>query len=98
MVQTVIYAKEGSFHGRLAILTIRAHLCGFYSLGVDCADMGSQIDPQTGHRVCSECQRITVASGLRICDICDKEYIDKSQYQNPRYDTNCPRCVITYGL
>lgn len=94
----VVYARPDAFYGRLAILTVREHLCGYYQDLTSCVAAGDRVDPDTGHTVCCGCDKITVASGLRICDICDKEYIDKSKYQNPIYDTNCPRCVKEYDL
>jgi hypothetical protein len=56
------------------------------------------IDPDTGHVVGFWCKKLTIDSGLRICDICDREYIDKTKNQNPDYETNCPECVKRYGL
>lgn len=98
MGQNVIYARKESFMGRLAILTCREHLCGYFEERHVCVESGVQVDPQTGHTVCLGCYRITVASGLRECDICCKEYIDKGKYQDPRYETNCPVCVKEFGL
>lgn len=98
MVQMVIYASDTAFNGGLAILTIREHICGFFEQKVVCVDTGWRVDPDTGHRVCSGCSRITLYSGLRRCDICDKEYIDKTKYQDPVFETNCPRCVERYGI
>jgi hypothetical protein len=78
---------------------VREHICGFHELNVTCVDSVSYVDHETGHTVCSGCERITLASGLRVCDICESEYIDKTKYQDPRKaDTNCPRCVEEYGL
>jgi hypothetical protein len=98
MVQMVIYPPDGSFMGRLAIQTIREHLCGYYEQKVTCTGAQTRLDPQTGHRVCSGCRKILVSSGLRSCDICGRDYIDPTKYQNPRYETNCPCCVVKYGL
>lgn len=98
MVQTVIYPHEKNFQGRLAILTIREHLCGFYESLTRCREAGVEVDTRTGHHVCLGCERITVDSGLRVCDICGKQYINKAEYQNPRYETNCPNCIKEYGL
>ena len=94
----VIYPVKSAFRNRLAILTVREHLCGFYQLSVTCVDAGTKVDCDTGHTVCCGCERITVYSGLRECDICGQEYIDKTKFQNPRYETNCPCCVKEYGL
>lgn len=95
---TVIYASDSSFNGGLAIMTIREHLCGFYETKVECVDAYDRVDSPSGHMVCSGCQRITVASGLRRCDTCDKEFINKSKFQDNNYETNCPRCIVEYGL
>lgn len=98
MSQMLIYPSKDAFRGRLAIQTIREHLCGFYELRVTCVDASERVDRETGHTLCLGCDRITVISGLRECDICIKEYIDKTKYQNPSYETNCPDCVVTHGL
>lgn len=98
MVQTVIYPHKDNFNGKFAINTIRAHLCGFYEELTKCLDSGAHTDPQTGHRVCSGCDRITVDSGLRTCDICYVEYIDKIKLHSLDSDTNCPRCIEKYGI
>lgn len=95
MVQTTIYPINGD---KLAILTIRDHLCGFFELKTSCVDAGSRVDPVTGHMVCCGCGRITVASGLMQCDICNRDYINKSKRQDKRYETNCPSCIIKFGL
>lgn len=94
----VIYPVEGAFHKRLDIATIREHLCEFYQLGVNCVDSGTKVDPNTGHTVCLGCNRIKAESGLRVCDICEREYINKSKYENPKSETNCPRCEQEYGI
>ncbi len=98
MGHNVIYASDSAFHGRLAILTVREHLCGFYEERVTCVESGTKLDGDTGHTVCCGCNRITTLSGLRECDICGREYIDKTKFQNPNYETNCPRCVISHDL
>lgn len=94
----VIYPIENAFMGRLSIMTVREHLCGFNELKTTCADASNRVDPETGHVVCSGCERITVASGLRVCDICDNEYIDKTKVHSTKQDTNCPRCIVLYGI
>lgn len=98
MADIIIFASDSAFHGRLAILTIQEHLCGFYQNLVSCVTAGTYVDSDTGHTVCSGCERITVNSGLRQCDICGKEYINKDEFQDPEFETNCIRCVIKYGL
>jgi hypothetical protein len=98
MNQLIIYASDSAFHGRLAIQTVREHLCGFYQQSVTCAESGTELDSDTGHTVCCGCGRITVESGLRRCDICEREYINKDAYQDPNYETDCEECVIKYGL
>lgn len=94
----IIYAPHTAFHKRLAILTIREHLCGYYQLYTKCADSLTVVDSDTGHTVCLGCDRITVSSGLRACDMCEREYIDKTKYQTNDYDTYCPECVIKHDL
>jgi len=98
MKHTIIYASDSAFAGRLAIQTVREHLCGFYSQSVDCVEAGTKVDHESGHRVCCGCNRPTAESALRQCDICGKEYIDKTKYQDPNYETDCPRCVVEYDL
>lgn len=95
MSKSVIYPFKGR---RLAILTLREHLCGFFEDKVDCLEAGIRVDPDTGHHVCLSCDRVTFKSGLRECDICEREYINLNKYENPRYDTNCPDCVVNYGV
>lgn len=94
----VVYPHEKNFKGRLAILTIREHLCGYYEQKVECIDSRTVVDASTGHTVCCGCKRITVKSGFRNCDICEREYINKDQYEDPKYETICPECVKTYGV
>lgn len=94
----VVYATDNAFNGGLAIQTIRDICCGFFELKTVCKEAGWTLDSRTGHRVCSGCSRITVESGLRRCDICEKEFIDPSQYHDVNYEVNCPRCVEEYGL
>lgn len=98
MVHNVIYPTPGAFMRRLSIMTVREHLCGFRELQVRCAESGTYVDPDSDHVVCSGCERITVSSGLRICDICDSEYIDKTRVHSPNQDTNCPKCIEAYGI
>jgi hypothetical protein len=98
MVHKVIYPTPGAFNQRLAIMTCREHLCGFHEVLVTCKDSETYEDPETGHVVCSGCERITVASGLRNCDICGTEYIDKTRVHSLDQDTNCPRCIIQFGI
>lgn len=98
MVHMVVYASENAFLGRLAIMTIREHICGYFEQKVVCVDADLTLDRESGHRVCSGCSRITLHSGLRVCDICEKEYIDPNKYQDPDFETNCPRCVERYGI
>lgn len=98
MGHSVIYARKDSFRGKLAILTIREHLCGFYEKSVTCADAGVQVDTTTDHRVCSGCRKVTAESGLRSCDICELEFINLLRYYNSRYEVVCPSCVKEYGL
>jgi len=93
-----IYAQPGAFMGRLAIMTCREHLCGYYEMFVDCKAADTRLDPVTGHRVCCSCGKPTADSGLRVCDTCDKEYINLDKYQDPRYETNCNKCIEKYGL
>lgn len=90
-----LYPLKGN---RLAILTIREHLCGFFEQKSDCVDSGSRVDPESGHMVCCGCNRITVASGLMRCDICDKEYINKEKRQDKQYETICPACIKEFGF
>lgn len=98
MEQLVIYAQPGSFHNRLPILTLREHLCGFFENKTYCIEEGTAVDTSTGHTLCCGCDRLTAESGLRKCDNCSIEYINKDVYQNPRYETYCPRCVVEYEL
>lgn len=98
MVHSIVYASDRNFNGRLPIMTVREHLCGFYEALDICRNAVERVDSRTGHTVCSGCSKIRTASGLRQCDICDKEYIDKNKFQDPHYETNCPRCVIEYGI
>lgn len=56
------------------------------------------VDPDTGHVLGFWCKKLTINSGLRQCDICDRQYIDPVKYQDPYYETNCPECVKRYGL
>jgi hypothetical protein len=90
----VIY---GTTRKKLAILTIREHLCGFFELKSVCVNAGTVVDPQTGHTLCLGCSRITFESGLRECDQCDREYINKEQHQDNNFETICPDCVVRYG-
>jgi hypothetical protein len=98
MVQRVLYPHPNHIRYGLAIMTIREHLCGFYSLETRCVDAGVRVDPSTGHRVCCGCDRITVSSGLRKCDMCNREYINLDKYQDNRYETYDPECIERYGL
>jgi hypothetical protein len=98
MRQTGTYYGEERVSGRLAILTIRAHLCGFFEQKSECVNAGNRVDPDSGHLLCCGCSRITVSSGLMVCDICDIEYINKAKRQDKHYETNCPKCVEEYGL
>jgi len=91
----VTYPLNGN---RLAILTIKEQLCGFFEQKFTCVDVGSRVDPESGHMVCCGCNRITVASGLMECDICSREYINKAKSQDKRYETNCPDCEKRYGV
>lgn len=56
------------------------------------------VDETTGHVVGYWCGKVTPESGLRVCDTCEREYINKEKYQDPHYETNCPECVKKYGL
>lgn len=98
MGQNVVYPIKGAFKGRLAVLTIREHLCGFYEIPTRCSDAGEVLDSTTGHKVCLGCGKVTSKSGLRVCDTCDKEFINLSKYLDPEYETNCPECIERYGL
>ncbi len=91
----VVYPAKGK---KLAILTLREHLCGFFESSYKCGMSGNRLDTATGHQVCFGCERILIDSGLRICDICDTEYINKLRHQDADYETNCPRCVEAYEL
>lgn len=91
----VIYPQKGD---KLAILTIREHTCGFFQMRTECVEAQRKVDPDTGHTVCLACERITVDSGLRACDICDSEYINLNIYEDPDYETNCPKCKVIYDL
>lgn len=82
----------------LAILTIREQCCGFFEQKTVCVEAGTVLDKTTGHTVCLGCSRITVESGLRTCDICEREYIDSTKFQDNNYETNCPECVKAYDL
>lgn len=98
MVQTLFYPHPKNIKYGLAILTIREHLCGFYETLHKCVEAGTSVDTHTGHTVCLGCSRITYQSGLRKCDTCDIEYINKTQFQDPNYEVNCPECVKEYDL
>lgn len=99
MVHMVVYPIPGAFRQRLAIMTVREHICGFHELQGPCIDAAWRVDPDTGHRLCSGCGRITLASGgLSNCDICYTEFIDKTKLRNPAYEVNCPRCIEKYGI
>lgn len=98
MGQRVVYPSKDAFKGRLAILTIREHLCGFYEISTRCADSEDRLDPATGHRVCLGCGKVTSKSGLRNCDICERDYINLDKHQDPNYETNCPECIERFGL
>jgi hypothetical protein len=98
MVQKVFYPHPNHIRFGLAIMTIREHLCGYYQLWTRCVDADTDVDPDSGHEVCSGCGRVTVTSGLRKCDICDREYIDLTKHQDNAYETNCPACVKEYDL
>lgn len=56
------------------------------------------VDPETGHTIGWWCQRPTPESGLRKCDICERDYIDPNKHQDSKYETNCPSCVVRYDL
>ncbi len=56
------------------------------------------VDPDTGHVIGFWCGKVTIESGLRSCDICERQYINKTQYEDPHYETYCPECVINYDL
>lgn len=95
MVHTTIYAVNKRF----ATQTIDGHLCDdVYNQKTRCMEAGTVVDTATGHHVCSGCSRITRSSGLRECDICYKEYIDKNSYQNPEFETVDPRCKELYDV
>ena len=99
MERKVIYPTVGAFRQQLAVNTVREHTCGFYGPAkTTCQGAPWRIDLVSGHRVCSGCGKITVKSGLRTCDICDTQYIDLNNYQDPKYETNCPCCIERYGL
>jgi hypothetical protein len=98
MGQNVVYPTKDAFKRRLAVMTIREHLCGFYEISTRCAEAGDRLDPDTGHRVCCSCGKVTSKSGLRICDTCDREFINLDKFLNPEYETNCPECIERYGL
>jgi hypothetical protein len=90
-----IYSESG---GYLPINVAREQLCGYYNLSRSCINAPTRVDQGTGHTVCSHCNRVTARSGIRLCDLCDKQFFDPQKYIDPRYDVNCPRCVIEYGL
>jgi hypothetical protein len=95
MVQSIVYA----INIRFATLTITEHLCDdVYNVKTSCLKAGKVVDHGTGHHVCCECSKVTRSSGLRECDTCDREYIDKTKFQDDKYETNCPECVNTYEL
>jgi hypothetical protein len=58
----------------------------------------TEFDSATGHTLGFWCKRPTVDSGLRECDICYRQYINKTKHQNPRYETICPDCERDYGI
>lgn len=98
MAKDVIYPHPKNFMGRLAIQTCRDHLCSYYESLTRCVYTGIRVDPVSGHDVCCGCGKITARSGLRTCDTCEREYIDKTKYQDDSYETYCPECVKEFGL
>jgi hypothetical protein len=90
-----IYSNPGEY---LPINDAREHLCGYYNQRRECINAPTKVDERTGHTVCSECRRVTTRSGLRLCDLCDKQFIDLDKFIDPKYDVNCPKCVREYGL
>ena len=55
-------------------------------------------DETTGYTLGWWCKRPTKQEGLRRCDICETQFIDPNKYLDPKYDTNCPQCVIEYEI
>jgi hypothetical protein len=98
MGHKVIYPHESSFYGKLAILTIREHLCGYYQELVICVDAGTYVDTDTGHRVCSGCGKVPVAEGLSYCDIGAHEFINLNRVYNNADEIVCPKHIKEYGL
>jgi hypothetical protein len=92
---TIIYSNPGEY---LPINTAREHLCGYYNQKRGCVNAEILVDSKTGHQVCSGCDRVLSRSGLRLCDICECQFIDLTQYYDPKYEVNCTRCVNKYGL
>jgi len=72
---------------------------GYEVLDVTCAHRCFRaLDVSSGHTVGRWCKLPTRESAIRQCDICEREYIDITKYQDPRYETICPECVIKHDL
>lgn len=72
---------------------------GFEVLDHVCAHTcPTEPDVSSGHTIGHWCRLPTRESAIRQCDICDREYINKKKYQDPKYETICPECVIRNGL
>lgn len=94
----VIYPSKEAFNAKLAIMTVREHLCGYFEMKTDCVHASREVDSTTGHTVCLGCNRITVDSGLRVCEACETEYINLNKFQDSGFETYCEKCEVTYGL
>jgi hypothetical protein len=100
MEHNVIYPHKNAFKGRLAILTCQAHLCDYYQVKTSCVESGVRVDLRSGHTVCSGCGKLKWASGLRECSICDREYINKSKFEDTSnyQEAICPDCRLRHGF
>lgn len=86
----VIYGTSQHYPGVFSLEVLRKHTC--QKALTACVRAGTMVHSTSGHTICRDCNLITISSGLRKCEGCNREYINTEQHEPTFYEPNCPDC------